>query len=116
MSRRWYRHNTNMVFVGWDRALGRFLLTVADLCPRCGGYGEEPTTDNFCFDCGGEGVVPGSNSVTSIGSAETVDEITAELARLNITFPDYVRADLESDKRGNVGELVHYYAQDPTQA
>src|SRR5256885_10596312 len=45
MSRRWYRHNTTMVFVGWDRSLGRFLLTVAELCTRCGGFGEEPTTD-----------------------------------------------------------------------
>ena len=26
MSRRWYRHNTNMVFLGWDRTLGQFLL------------------------------------------------------------------------------------------
>ena len=65
MSRRWYRHGGNMVFLGWDRNLGRFLLTVADLCTRCGGYGEEPTSDNFCFECGGEGVRVGSNSAAN---------------------------------------------------
>ena len=114
MSRRWYRHGSTMVFLGWDRNLGRFLLTVADLCTRCGGYGEEPTSDNFCFECGGEGVRVGSNSVTRLGSSPDLDEIAAELERLCIAFPDFVRADLVEDKRANVGELVHYYAQDPT--
>jgi hypothetical protein len=116
MSRRWYRHGTTMVFVGWDRSLGRFLVTVADLCPRCGGFGEEPDTDNFCFACGGEGVKMGSNSVTSLGTTASLDDVAAELARINIAFPDNVRADLAEDQRINVGELVHYYAEDPTQA
>jgi hypothetical protein len=115
MSRRWYRHNTKMVFVGWDRALGQFLVTVAELCDRCGGYGEEPTTDNFCFACGGEGVKHDSNSLSALGATANLDDVAAELAKLNIAFPNFVRADLEADKRANVGELVHYYVEDPTQ-
>jgi hypothetical protein len=111
MSRRWYRHGGNMVFVGWDRSAQKFLLTVAEMCTRCGGFGEEPDTDNFCFACGGEGVRFGSNSVTQLGLTAGLDEVAQELSRLEIPFPAEVRTDLEQDRAINAGEILHDYGQ-----
>ncbi len=113
MSRRWYRHDGHMVFVGWDRSLQQFLLTVAEICARCGGYGEEPDSDNFCFACGGEGVRPGSSSASRLGLTSDLDAVAAELARLAIPFPDQVRADLEHDRATNAGEVLQDYGQAP---
>lgn len=112
MSRRWYRHANQMVFVGWDRSLQKFLLTVAEVCPRCDGIGEEPTSDNFCIACGAEGVKPGSNSVSQLGLTTDLDAIAGELQRLEIPFPDEVRADLEHDRATNAGMILHDYTRD----
>ncbi len=102
-----------MVFVGWDRQLERYFLTIADLCPHCDGTGDEPGTDYFCSACGAEGVAFGSGSSSRLAPTTELDEIGAELSRLGILFPDYVRADLERDRDADVGEIVHDYGQDP---
>jgi len=100
-----------MVFVGWDRSLQQFLLTVAEICTRCGGYGEEPDSDNFCFACGAEGVKPGSSSVSDLGLTSDLDAIAQELARLEIPFPARVRTDLDDDRRTNAGMILQDYGQ-----
>jgi hypothetical protein len=109
MSRRWYRHGNRQIFVGWDRSLQSFFLTIASLCPHCQGSGEEPDSDYFCGVCGGEGVQQGAISPIQRAPAMTLDEMATELAQLAVPFPDYVRADLEQDQRTNVGELVYEY-------
>jgi hypothetical protein len=98
-----------MVFVGWDPPLQRFFLTIAELCKRCDGTGEEPDSDNFCAACGAEGVDWGAGAPAGRDPPSTLDEIAAELSRLEIPFPDHVRADLEHDRRTNAGSLVHAY-------
>jgi hypothetical protein len=108
MSRRWYRHEDRMVFVGWDRQLQQFFLNTVALCQACEGLGEDPMTEVPCADCMGEGVqrTPESENPRP---AKTLDAIAAELARQKLPFPDNVRADLENDQRTNAGDLVHEY-------
>jgi hypothetical protein len=100
-----------MVFVGWDRTTQKFLLTVAEICTHCDGYGEEPGTDYFCFACGAEGVRRGSSSVSSLGLTTDLGAVASELSRLEIPFPDVVRADLEQDRATNAGEVLQDYGQ-----
>src|SRR3954454_17114399 len=113
MSRRWLRHEGRQVFVGWDRSLQSFFLTVAELCKNCDGYGEEPDSDNFCYYCGGDGIQIGFEKPTGYKPKPTLDEMGPELARLGIPFPDEVRRDLEQDQRTNAGEVLHEYTLEP---
>jgi hypothetical protein len=99
MSRRWYSHAGSMVYVGWDAQPRRFFLEVVAMCPRCGGTGEEPDSDDFCAMCQGEGIASIEHAAAPRSSMATLDELAAELARLGIPFPDDVRADLEADQR-----------------
>jgi hypothetical protein len=100
-----------MAFVGWDRSTQKFLLTVAEICTHCDGYGEEPGTDYFCFACGAEGVRRGSSSVSSLGLTDDLGAIDSELTRLEIPFLDVVRADLENDRATNAGEVLQDYGE-----
>jgi hypothetical protein len=109
MSRRWYRYEGRQVFLGWDRSLQSFVLTVAELCKNCGGYGEEPDSDNFCYYCGGDGIQLGFENPTGYNSRPALEEIEGELAKLGIPFPDEVRADLENDRRIDAGEILQEY-------
>ena len=111
MSRRWYRHEHSLVFVGWDRAGQSFFLSVVDLCPACGGAGEDPSTEEPCQACGGSGSVPRPSAADR--PAGTLEEIDEVLGRAGIPFPDYVRADLEADQRTNAADVVYDYADDP---
>ncbi|MFN8633329.1 MAG: hypothetical protein U0893_05690 [Chloroflexota bacterium] len=113
MSRRWYRYGGRQVFVGWDRSLQSFFLTIAELCKNCDGYGEEPDSDNFCVICGGDGIEMGFENPTGFKTRPTIDEIGPELAKLGIPFPDAIRADLEHDRAVNAGEVLQEYAVDP---
>jgi hypothetical protein len=113
MSRRWYRHEGRLIFVGWDRPLQSFFLNVVDLCRRCGGTGEESDSGDPCAACEGEGIEMGLATSSSRNPAMTLDEITAELSGLKIPFPEYVRADLELDQRTDAANVVHDYDQDP---
>jgi hypothetical protein len=108
MSRRWYRHGDRMVFVGWDTQLQQFFLSTVELCQECEGLGEDPLTEVPCAACMGEGVQRPAAGEQRI-PATTLDEIAAELAQQNLPFPDNVRADLETDRRTNAGDLVHEY-------
>jgi DnaJ-class molecular chaperone len=108
MSRRWYRHDDRLVFVGWDRQLQQFFLNTVELCKVCEGLGEDPMTEVPCAACMGEGVQQSPEGERRI-PASTLDEIAAELTKQHVPFPDNVRADLENDKRTNAGDLVHEY-------
>ena len=111
MSRRWYTSpDGRIVYVGWDRALQQFWLSIVALCGECGGMGEELGTEIPCMACLGEGVsreVP----TTNLGAKE-LDAIGAALGKEGIALPDQVRTDLESDKQTNAGDIVHDYDQD----
>jgi hypothetical protein len=97
-----------MVFLGWDRSLQQFFLTVVELCKRCDGVGEEPPNSEVpCPACEGEGIEFGSPSAQR--SVARLEDLAAELARIAIPFPTQVRADLEQDQRTNAGEIVHDY-------
>jgi hypothetical protein len=110
MSRRWYTSpDGRMVYVGWDRSLQKFFLSVVALCTECGGMGEDPGTEIPCPACMGDGVAHDKPS-TNVGSASLAD-LSDELAKQCIPLPDKVRADLEQDQRTNAGELVHDYDQ-----
>lgn len=112
MSRRWFRHDGRQVFVGWDRSLQSFFLTIAQLCRNCNGYGEEPDSDNFCGICGGDGIELGFENPTGYNPRPTLDELGPELARLGIPFPDQLRRDLEMDQLTNAGEVLEEYTLD----
>jgi hypothetical protein len=108
MSRRWYTSpDGRIVYVGWDRALQQFWLSIVALCPECGGLGEELGTEIPCMACQGEGVSREAPT-TNIGSAQ-LDAISEALAKESILLPAAVRSDLEQDKRTNAGEIVHDY-------
>jgi hypothetical protein len=109
MSRRWFRHEGRQVFVGWDRSIQSFFLTIAELCSNCDGFGEEPDSDNFCGVCGGDGIQLGFENPTGYNPTPTLDEMGPELARLGIPFPDVVRRDLDEDRRTNAGEVLQEY-------
>src|SRR5919109_5431365 len=100
MSRRWYTsQDGRIVYVGWDRGLQQFWLSVVSLCPECDGLGEELGTEIPCVACQGEGV--SRQTPTANLGAPDLDAITEALAKEHLTLPDQVRTDLEEDKRTN---------------
>lgn len=108
MSRRWYTSpDGRIVYVGWDRALQQFWLSIVALCPECDGMGEELGTEIPCMACMGEGVSRDAPT-TNLGSPD-VDAIASALRNEGITLPDQVRADLEEDRQTNAGDVVHDY-------
>jgi hypothetical protein len=110
MSRRWYTSpDGRMVYVGWDRPLQQFFLSVVSLCTACGGMGEELGSEIPCVACLGDGVAIDKPS-TNLHSSE-LDGLIAELSKQGIPLPPRVQADLEQDRQGNVGDVVHDYDQ-----
>ena len=97
-----------MVYVGWDRSLQQFFLSVVSLCAECNGMGEEFGTEIPCVACMGEGVAR-DKPTTNMGSKELA-ELGAELNRLGIDLPEQVRNDLAEDQRTNAGDVVHDYS------
>jgi hypothetical protein len=59
----------------------------------------------------GEGVTGEANLSTT-----NLDEIAATLRARAMPFPEYVRSDLEEDRRVSAAELLHDYDQDPRRA
>ncbi|MFN8522198.1 MAG: hypothetical protein U0821_03740 [Chloroflexota bacterium] len=108
MSRRWFRYDQRMVFLGWDRDLGRYFVTLAELCDHCEGTGEEPGSDYFCSACHAEGVKHSVSAPASTAAA-SIQEIAEFLAGAGIPFPGYVRADLEADRAAPEHGVVHAY-------
>ncbi len=110
MSRRWYTSpDGRIVYVGWDRAIQQFWLSIVALCAECGGLGEELGTEIPCMACQGEGVSR-SAPTTNIGATE-LDAIADALTKEGIALPDEVRTDLIEDKKTNAGDVVHDYGQ-----
>jgi hypothetical protein len=96
-----------MVYVGWDRSLQQFFLSVVSLCAECNGMGEEFGTEIPCVACMGEGVAR-DKPTTNVGAAE-LPHLVAELKKLGIDLPEQVQKDLAEDQRVNAGEVVHDY-------
>jgi hypothetical protein len=96
-----------MVYVGWDRSLQQFFLSVVSLCAECNGMGEEFGTEIPCVACMGEGVAR-DKPATNVGAAELA-QLTAQLQKLGIELPEQVGTDLAEDRRTNAGEVVHDY-------
>jgi hypothetical protein len=109
MSRRWYRHGEQVVFVGWEPADQGFYVNVVALCSLCGGSGEQDGSDEICTGCGGEGVQLARHSPSERQAGLSLDQITAELSRRALPFPDVVRTDLEHDQRTNAGTVLREY-------
>ena len=110
MSRRWYTSpDGRIVYVGWDRALQQFFLSVVALCAECDGLGEEFGTEVPCAACMGEGVSRASPAF-NVGSPD-LETLTGELSKQGIPLPDNIRADLEGDRQTNAGDVVHEYDQ-----
>ena len=109
MSRRWYRSGARVVFVGWEPAEQGFYLNLVDLCQACGGSGEIAGSEEVCPRCGGEGIELARLNPSHRQSGLSLDDVSERLARAGVPFPDYVRADLSADQRGNVGTLLHEY-------
>ncbi len=109
MSRRWYRHGTQVVFVGWEPNDQGFYLNIVELCEQCGGGGEVDGSDEICPGCGGEGVQVASMHPSNRRSHLSLDEVSSHLEDQAIPFPYYVRADLEEDQRTNAAIALHEY-------
>jgi hypothetical protein len=108
MSRRWFTSpDGRMVYVGWDRSLQQFFLSVVSLCSECNGLGEEFGTEIPCVACMGEGVAR-DKPTTNVGAAELA-QLASELQKLAIELPEHVQRDLAEDQRTNAGEVVHDY-------
>ena len=109
MSRRWYRCGAQVVFVGWEPAEHAFYLNLVDLCDACGGTGEIAGSEEVCPTCRGEGIELAKLNPSHRQSGLTLDAVSDRLAAAAVPFPDYIRADLESDQRTNAGTLLHEY-------
>ena len=109
MSRRWYRHGTQVVFVGWEPNDQGFYLNIVELCEQCGGGGEVDGSDEICPGCGGEGVQVATVHPSNRRSHLSLDEVSSHLEDQAIPFPYYVRADLEEDQRTNAAIALHEY-------
>jgi hypothetical protein len=109
MSRRWYRHAEQVIFVGWEPSEQGFYVNVVDLCARCGGTGEEEGSEEVCPGCGGEGVELGKLSPSERLAGLTLDSLAARLTRDGLPFPDIVRRDLQEDQRTNAGMVLSEY-------
>jgi hypothetical protein len=109
MSRRWYRHGTQVAFMGWEPGDAAFYLNVVELCSGCGGSGEVDGSDEICEICGGEGVPRDRLNPSNRQRGLTLDDIARLLSALGLPFPPVVRTDLEHDQRTNAGTLLHEY-------
>jgi hypothetical protein len=109
MSRRWYRHAEQVVFVGWEPALQGFYLNVVALCGVCGGSGEQDGTDEICTGCNGEGIELARHSPSERKAGLTLDQLASELGCQGLPFPAVVRGDLEEDQRTNAGAVSREY-------
>jgi hypothetical protein len=109
MSRRWYRHESQVVFLGWEPSEQGFYVNIVALCPECGGTGEIEGSEEVCPTCGGEGVPVASTAPSNRHSGLTLDQVADILRAETIVFPYFVRADLEEDQRTNAGMLLHEY-------
>jgi hypothetical protein len=109
MSRRWYRHGEQVVFVGWDPAEQGFYVNVVALCGVCGGSGEQDASDEICPSCGGEGIQLSKHSPSERKARLNLAQLGSELAGQGVPFPDVVRRDLEEDQRTNAGAVLREY-------
>src|SRR5260370_17474340 len=101
MSARWYRHGTQVVFVGWEPNEQGFYLNIVELCEHCGGSGEVDGSDEICPGCGGEGVQVATLHPSNRKSRLSLDQVSAQLEGLAIPFPYYLPAHLQKDPRPN---------------
>ena len=109
MSRRWYRHGEQVVFVGWDPAEHGFYLNVVALCALCGGSGEQDGSDEICPGCGGEGIQLSAHSPSQRKAHLSLAQLSDELLQQALPFPESVRKDLEEDQRTNAGTVLREY-------
>ena len=114
MSRRWYRHAAKVVFFGWEPSEQGFYLNVVDLCSECRGSGEIADTEEVCPACGGEGIQLSKINPSNRRGGLTLEEMSAEFARQQLPFPEFIRSDLEADQRANSGTMLHEYELDGT--
>jgi hypothetical protein len=112
MSRRWYRHANQVVFLGWEPSEHAFYVNIVDLCIDCEGSGEVEGTEEVCPGCGGEGVQLAKMSPSERKSGLTLKQLGEILDEQGILFPYFVKADLEDDERTNAGMILHEYDLD----
>ena len=111
VSRRWYRHGAQVVFVGWEPSEQGFYMNVVDLCDACGGTGEVFASEEVCPACAGEGIQLARLMPSNRQGRLTLDELAARLDERGLPFPDFLRADLEADRRANAASLLHDYEE-----
>ena len=109
MSRRWYRHDEQVVFVGWEPSEQGFYVNVVALCGLCGGSGEQDGSDEICTGCRGEGVQLARHSPSERTAGLSLPQLSEALDRQGLPFPDVVRTDLEEDRRTNAGPVLREY-------
>src|SRR5438105_12930821 len=109
MSRRWYRHATRVVFMGWEPKDQGFYLNIVQLGRQCGGSGEVAGSEEICPGCGGEGVQVQTMHPSNRQSKLTLEQISARLEAEAIPFPQYIEDDLVEDQRTNAGSALHEY-------
>jgi hypothetical protein len=112
VSRRWFRHAEQVVFVGWEPADQGFYVNVVALCGQCGGSGEQDGSDEICAGCNGEGIATGVHTPSERKAGLSLDQLSAELGRLDLPFPAFVRTDLAEDQRTNAGAVSREYDLD----
>ncbi len=112
MSRRWYRHSARVVFFGWEPTEQGFYLNTVDLCGECQGSGEVLDTEEVCPGCGGEGIQLAKLSPSSRRGGLSLEALGEEFSHQGLPFPEFIRADLESDQRTNAATLLHEYEID----
>src|SRR5437763_1098690 len=111
MSRRWYRYDSRVVFVGWEPSEDGFYVNVVALCGQCGGSGEVDDSEEVCPDCGGEGMDLAGLSPSARTARLNLDQVAVYLSSQDLPFPDYVRRDLEQDRQTNAQTLREYELQ-----
>ena len=109
MSRRWYRHAAKVVFFGWDPGEQGFYVNVVDLCAECHGTGEVGDTEEVCPGCGGEGIQLVKMNPSARRGGLSLDGLTEEFARQGLPLLEYMRADLEEDRKANSATALQEY-------
>lgn len=71
--------------------------------------GEIGDTEEVCPGCGGEGIQLAKMNPSARRGGLSLDDLRAEFGRQGLPIPEYIRADLEEDRKANSATALQEY-------